>query len=123
MSVFGTDYDTPDGTCVRDYIHVADLASAHLSALRHLRAGGGSEVLNCGYGRGASVREVIAATERVSGARIAVTDGPRRAGDPPLLVSDASRIRRLLDWTPRHQDLDGIVADALAWERRQGPST
>jgi UDP-glucose 4-epimerase len=118
MTVFGTDYDTPDGTCVRDYIHVSDLATAHLRALDHLRSGGASTVVNCGYGRGFSVREVIAAVKRASGARLKAEDGPRRAGDPPALVAGAERIRDAFGWTPVHDDLDTIVSHALEWERR-----
>lgn len=118
LSLFGTDYPTPDGTCVRDYIQVSDLADAHVAALRHLRAGGESLVLNCGYGRGASVREVIETVKRVSGIDFPVEQAPRRAGDPAALVADPTRIRDRLAWTPRHDDLDTIVAQALAWERR-----
>jgi UDP-glucose 4-epimerase len=118
ISVFGTDYATPDGTCVRDYIHVEDLAAAHLQALGYLRGGGESTTLNCGYGQGFSVREVLAEVERVSGKRLAVTESGRRAGDPPRLIAAAQRIRETLNWTPRYQDLAGIVATALAWEQR-----
>jgi UDP-glucose 4-epimerase len=117
MTVFGTDYDTEDGTCVRDYIHVSDLAAAHLDALDYLRGGGESRVLNCGYGRGFSVREVIDAVERAAGVRLDVSDGERRAGDAPALVAGASAIREVLGWSPRLDDLDTIVAHALAWER------
>jgi UDP-glucose 4-epimerase len=117
MTVFGTDYDTEDGTCVRDYIHVSDLAAAHLDALDYLRGGGDSRVLNCGYGRGFSVREVIDAVERAAGVRLDVSDGERRAGDAPALVAGASAIREVLGWSPKLDDLDTIVAHALAWER------
>ncbi len=117
LSVFGDDYDTVDGTCIRDYIHVADLADAHVKALRYLHRGGGSLVLNCGYGHGFSVREVIAALERVAGRALPVSRAPRRAGDPPRLVADSRRIRDALAWTPRHDDLDGIVGSALVWEK------
>jgi UDP-glucose 4-epimerase len=117
MTVFGTDYDTEDGTCVRDYIHVSDLAAAHLDALDYLRGGGESRVLNCGYGRGFSVREVIDAVERAAGVRLNVSDGERRAGDAPALVAGASAIREVLGWSPKLDDLDTIVAHALAWER------
>ena len=123
LQIFGDDYDTADGTCVRDYIHVSDLADAHVAALRHLEAGGASEVLNCGYGRGYSVREVLAMVERVTGKPLPMRIGPRRAGDPPALVAGVERIDRTLDWTPRHADLETIVASALAWEEwlvRQG---
>ncbi len=118
VSIFGTDYGTPDGTCVRDYIHVEDLAAAHLQALDYLRHGGASATLNCGYGRGFSVREVLNAVARASGARLSIAEAPRRAGDPPQLVAVADRIRETLRWTPRYQDLQGIVATALAWEKR-----
>jgi UDP-glucose 4-epimerase len=118
ISIFGTDYETPDGTCIRDYIHVEDLAAAHLQALDYLRAGGASTTLNCGYGRGFSVRDVLDEVARVAGMRLAVTEAARRAGDPPQLVAAARRIRETLRWAPRHQDLPGIVATALAWERR-----
>src|SRR5512134_2006978 len=113
ISIFGTDYATPDGTCVRDYIHVEDLAAAHLRALDYLRSGGASTTLNCGYGRGFSVREVLAEVSRVAGMPLAVSESGRRAGDPPQLVAAARRIRDTLGWTPRHQDLPGIVATAL----------
>ena len=118
LRVNGTDYPTPDGTCIRDYIHVEDLASAHLAALHHLCAGGPSIVLNCGYGRGRSVREVLEAVRRVTGIELPVSAGPRRAGDPPVLVADASEIRRVLNWRPCHDDLDFIVRTAWAWEQR-----
>jgi UDP-glucose 4-epimerase len=117
LAVFGDDYDTADGTCVRDYIHVTDLADAHTKALEYLRAAGSSLVLNCGYGHGYSVREVIAAVERVVGHSFPVHRGPRRAGDPPSLVAGTRRIREILKWNPRHDDLDFIVGTALAWER------
>jgi UDP-glucose 4-epimerase len=118
VSIFGTDYATPDGTCVRDYIHVEDLAAAHLQALDYLRGSGGSTILNCGYGRGFSVRDVLEQVARVSGSRLTVTESGRRAGDPPQLIAVANRIRETLAWTPRHQDLAGIVTTALAWEKR-----
>lgn len=118
LSVFGTDYPTPDGTCLRDYIHVSDLARAHCAALAHLRAGGASGTFNCGYGRGASVFEVIESVKRVSGVDFPVTLAPRREGDPAALVADVSRIGATLGWRPRFQDLDTIVTHALAWERR-----
>jgi UDP-glucose 4-epimerase len=123
LTIFGTDYDTPDGTGVRDYIHVEDLAAAHLDALTWLRNGGDSQVLNCGYGHGYSVREVIQAVERLTGKPLQVREDARRAGDPPTLVADANRIRELLGWTPKLDDLDKIVASSLAWERgmRYGP--
>jgi UDP-glucose 4-epimerase len=116
LDVFGTDYATPDGSCIRDYIHVTDLADAHLAALRYLRRGGTNLVLNCGYGRGYSVLEVIAAVKQVSGVDFPVVFGPRRPGDPPTLVARADRIRDL-GWQPRYDDLATIVEHALAWER------
>jgi len=118
IAIYGTDYETPDGTCVRDYIHVEDVAAAHLQALDYLRAGGAPTTLNCGYGRGISVRAVLDEVERVSGSRLNVTETGRRAGDPPQLVAVAGRIRETLRWTPRHEDLPGIVTSALAWEKR-----
>ncbi len=118
LDIFGTDYPTPDGTGVRDYIHVSDLAAAHLLALDALRAGAPSATYNCGYGRGLSVREVVAGVERVTGRPLPVREGPRRPGDPPTLISDPSRIKQALAWRPVHDDLDGIIASALAWERR-----
>ncbi|MGB3268880.1 MAG: UDP-glucose 4-epimerase GalE [Rhodanobacter sp.] len=118
LAIFGTDYDTPDGTGIRDYIHVEDLAAAHLRALDHLRTDGESLTLNCGYGHGYSVREVIDTVRRVSGAALQVTEQPRRAGDPPMLIARADRLRQRLGWTPRHDDLEFIVRTALAWERQ-----
>ncbi|HLS80113.1 MAG TPA: UDP-glucose 4-epimerase GalE [Steroidobacter sp.] len=118
VSIFGVDYPTPDGTGVRDYIHVEDLASAHIKALDYLRAGGASETLNCGYGHGYSVRELIATVDRVNERPIATVEAPRRAGDPPSLVAKAQRIRQVLDWTPRFDDLEQIVRSQLEWERR-----
>jgi UDP-glucose 4-epimerase len=118
ISIFGTDYPTPDGTGVRDYIHVEDLADAHLKALEYLRRGGESTTLNCGYGRGYSVRELITMVEKVAGHPIAKRESPRRAGDPPTLVAKASRIRTTLGWIPRYDDLEKIVASSLAWERK-----
>jgi len=117
VSIFGTDYATPDGTGVRDYIHVEDLATAHLDALNYLRQGGRSTILNCGYGHGYSVREVIAAVDRANGAPLVRREEPRRPGDPPMLVAAADRIRSVLGWQPRHDDLDFIVQTALRWER------
>jgi len=117
VRIFGTDYDTPDGTGVRDYIHVDDLARAHLDALAWLRGGGAAATLNCGYGHGYSVREVLDAVARAHGAAVPAIEQPRRAGDPPSLVADATRIREVLGWRPRHDDLDAIARTALAWER------
>jgi UDP-glucose 4-epimerase len=118
VAIFGTDYATPDGTGVRDYIHVEDLASAHLDALAYLRSGGDSTTLNCGYGHGYSVREVLAAVGKAYGAPVPAVEHPRRAGDPPALVAHAQRIRQTLGWQPRHDDLDLIARTALAWERK-----
>lgn len=118
LSLFGTDYPTPDGTGVRDYIHVEDLADAHLKALDYLRRGGDSVTLNCGYGHGYSVREVIDAVERVSGEKLPVREETRRAGDPPTLVAKADRARELLGWTPHFDNLDMIVESSLNWERK-----
>ena len=118
LEVFGTDYPTPDGTCIRDYIHVSDLVRAHLDALRYLRAGGKSEVLNCGYGSGFSVLDVIGSVKQVSQSDFAVRMGPRRAGDPAAIVAKADRISEVLGWKPRLNDLDTIVGHALAWEKR-----
>ena len=118
LRLFGTDYPTPDGTGVRDYIHVEDLASAHLKALDYLRQGGESVTLNCGYGHGYSVREVVAAVERASGTRLRTREEGRRPGDPPLLVAQADKARELLGWSPQFDDLDTIVRSALNWERR-----
>jgi len=118
IDVYGTDYDTPDGTCIRDYIHVTDLARAHLSALSHLRNGGYSATLNCGYGHGYSVLEVIDAVKRVSGRDFKVNRAGRRPGDPAVIVADSARIRAQLGWSPQLDDLDTIVGHALAWERR-----
>ncbi len=123
LEVFGTDYPTPDGSCLRDYIHVSDLADAHLVALDHLRGGGKSLTLNCGYGRGYSVLDVIAVMRRVSGVDFPVTLSPRRPGDPAAIVAKADRIREVLGWTPRHDDLEEIVRAALDWERRLADKT
>ena len=118
LYVFGTDYPTADGTGVRDYIHVDDLADAHIKALDYLRDGGASVTLNCGYGHGYSVREVIEAVNRVNGTPIRVKEEQRRAGDPPALIARADRIRETLGWTPQYDDLDFIVRTSLDWERR-----
>lgn len=118
LYVFGTDYPTADGTGVRDYIHVDDLADAHIKALDYLRDGGESITLNCGYGHGYSVREVIDAVNRVNGTPIKVKEEARRAGDPPALIARADRIRRVLGWEPRYDDIDFIVKTSLDWERK-----
>jgi UDP-glucose 4-epimerase len=117
MEVFGDDYDTPDGTCVRDYIHVSDLIAAHMDALAHLKRGGESGIFNCGYSKGYSVLEVIKAIEKVHGGKINVKMGPRRAGDPAGIVAGADRVRDILGWKPQHADLDFIVQSAMDWER------
>jgi UDP-glucose 4-epimerase len=118
IDVFGTDYDTPDGTCIRDYIHVSDLARAHLDALAHLRGGGASLTLNCGYGHGFSVLEVIDTVKRVSGVDFKVTFADRRPGDPARVVAASDRIRAILKWRPQFDDLGTIVAHSLAGERK-----
>lgn len=118
LAVFGTDYPTRDGTGIRDYIHVEDLATAHLDALDYLRGGGASTTLNCGYGHGYSVREVLESVERVTGRRLNVIESPRRAGDPPVLIARAERIKAVLGWKPRLDDLDAIVRSSWNWERK-----
>ncbi len=118
VSVFGTDYPTPDGTGVRDYVHVEDLARAHLDALDYLRHGGASAICNCGYGHGYSVRQVLESVERVAGRRLVIREEPRRAGDPPTLVAVAERVHTLLGWQARLDDLDVIVASSLRWEEK-----
>ncbi len=118
VAIFGTDYPTPDGTGVRDYLHVVDLAAAHVNALEYLQAGGRSVTLNCGYGHGYSVREVLRMVEAVGGQALVTREEPRRAGDPPYLVARADRIRAELGWTPRHDDLQQIVASSLAFEKK-----
>jgi UDP-glucose 4-epimerase len=117
IEVFGTDYPTKDGSCVRDYIQVSDLANAHMVALRYLRSGGDSLTLNCGYGQGYSVLDVIDVVKKVSGVDFPVTISPRRPGDPAAIVAKADRIRAELGWRPQHDNLNEIVAQALAWER------
>lgn len=118
MSVFGQDYDTRDGTCERDFIHVSDLADAHVAALDYLLAGGAPGTFNCGYGRGYTVLEVLAALERILGRPVAADPAPRRPGDPPRLISDPTAIQRSLGWTPRRDDLVQILESALAWQAR-----
>lgn len=119
LTVFGTDYDTADGTCLRDYIHVADLAEAHVIAIRRLLEGGDSGVFNVGTGEGASVKEIIAAASRVLGAEVPHSYGERRPGDPPSLVADSRRLREAFDWTPQYSDLDSIVRTAARWQRER----
>ena len=117
LSVYGTDYPTPDGTCIRDYIHVEDLASAHVRSLEYLLGGGKSDVFNCGYGRGYSVLEVVAATRSVTGVDFPVRHEDRRPGDPPVLVADAGKIRGALGWQPVYDDLECIIRSAWQWEQ------
>ncbi len=119
LAIYGTDYETPDGTCIRDYVHVTDVASAHVAALSYLVRGGPSLALNIGYGHGASVREVLASVERVSGRKLDTRSAPRRAGDPPVLVADPARARKTLGWVPQYDNLDAMVHSALEWERRR----
>jgi UDP-glucose 4-epimerase len=118
IDVYGTDYQTPDGSCIRDFIHVSDLAQAHRAALSYLRAGGTSTTLNCGYGRGYSVLETIEAVRRISGRNFAVRTAPRRQGDIMTMIADTRRIASTLDWTPQYADLETIAAHALAWEEK-----
>lgn len=118
MRIFGDDYPTPDGTCLRDYIQVTDLAQAHMDALRHLRGGGRNLTCNVGYARGYSVKEVVDVVRRVSGVNVKAVMSPRRPGDPAAIVASNDRIRSELGWTPKHDDLDAIVGQALDWERR-----
>ena len=117
MDIFGTDYETPDGTCVRDYIHVTDLIAAHALLLNHLRKGGESTTLNCAYGQGYSVREVVETVRKVSGINFRADEGPRRAGDPASITATGQKVRALLGWKPQHDDLNEIVETAYAWER------
>jgi UDP-glucose 4-epimerase len=118
VSIFGTDYDTPDGTGVRDYIHIADLARAHLDALDYLRRGGGATILNAGYSHGYSVRQVLDGVQRIAGQKLMIKEEPRREGDPPSLVAEATRIRSQLGWSPQLDNLDAIIDSALRWERK-----
>jgi UDP-glucose 4-epimerase len=118
LDIYGSDYPTPDGTCIRDYIHVSDLVRAHSDALHYLRAGSASVTLNCGYGHGFSVREVIEMVKRVSGVDFKVEMAPRRPGDPAQLIAACDRARAILGWTPQYDDLATIIAHALAWEPR-----
>jgi UDP-glucose 4-epimerase len=116
VTVFGTDYPTADGTCIRDYIHVDDLARAHLDALRYLEQDGAPDTFNCGYGRGFSVREVLGMVEKVSGAKLRIEEGARRAGDAAELVADSTKIRKVLGWQPEDEDLGVICSSAYRWE-------
>lgn len=118
LEIYGTDYPTPDGTCIRDYIHVTDLADAHIVALDYLLEGGDSDIFNCGYGHGYSVKEVVEAVKRVTGVDFRVVEAPRREGDPPALVADSTKIRERLGWTPEYDDLEFIVKTAWDWERK-----
>lgn len=118
MDVFGTDYSTPDGTCVRDYIHVSDLVRAHSAALRHLRGGGKSQILNCGYGHGFSVLEVIEAVRKAAKVDFEVRNAARRPGDPASLIAKADKLPKTFEWSPKYDDLETIVSHALAWENR-----
>lgn len=119
LKIFGRDYDTPDGTCIRDYIHVDDLADAHLQALKYLWNGGATDTFNLGNGAGYSVQEVLDSVERVTGRKVPFEDAPRRQGDPARLVADSDRAYKVLGWEPRHANLDVIVADAWRWEQRR----
>ena len=118
ISIFGDDYPTPDGTAIRDYIHVADLSQAHLQALEHLRAGKSSEFINLGNGSGYSVNEVIETTRRVTGIEINAVIAPRRAGDPSKLVADAAKAKKVLGWNPQHAELEKIIESAWAWHQQ-----
>jgi len=120
LLIYGTDYPTPDGTCIRDYIHVNDLARAHLAALSYLNSSGNSDVMNCGYGHGFSVREVVDAAKKVTDTDFAVEEAPRRPGDPPALVADSTRLRSTTGWTPQHDDLEFIIKTAWEWESGLG---
>jgi UDP-glucose 4-epimerase len=118
VTLFGDDYATPDGTCIRDYIHVTDLAQAHIAAVKALCGGGGSKKFNVGTGQGFSVKEVLRAVEKVTGKKVPFEMGPRRDGDPPSLVADSTRLQRELGWKPEYSDLEGIVETAWAWANR-----
>ena len=118
-SIFGTDFDTPDGTGIRDYIHVEDLAAAHIDALRYLENGGASEILNCGYGQGYSVREVLNKLKEITGIDFPIIEAPRRSGDPACVISSGERIRQVLGWQPQHNNLETILSTAYAWEKKK----
>jgi len=119
INVFGTDYPTPDGTCVRDYIHVSDLADAHVKALMYLNQGGKSDILNCGYGHGFSVREVLSRVKEVTGENIKIVESPRRAGDPASLTAKVDRIHSVIGWKPKYDDLNLIIKSAYEWEKKR----
>jgi len=118
LRIFGTDYPTPDGTCIRDYIHVEDLAKAHVMALDYLSGGGGSQIFNCGYGHGYSVLQIVDTVKKVSGIDFTVELDSRRAGDPPELVADSRKIKNLLGWEPSSDEIESIVRTALDWEKK-----
>lgn len=118
LQIFGTDYPTPDGTCVRDYIHVEDLAAAHVLSLKYLSDGGASEVMNCGYGRGYSVREIAQTAKKVTGRDFKVEETGRRQGDPPVLIADNRKIQKMLQWAPKHDSLEHIIKTAWEWEQK-----
>ena len=119
LQIFGTDYTTPDGTCIRDYIHVDDLAGAHLSAVEYLIQGGKSDIFNCGYGHGYSVREVVETAKKVTGIDFQTEETGRREGDPVVLIADSSKIKRVLKWQPRYDDLEYIIKTAWEWEKKR----
>lgn len=119
LEVYGTDYNTPDGTCIRDYIHVSDLADAHVRALQYLLEGGKSEIVNCGYGHGFSVSEVVKRVKEVTGINFKVVESPRRPGDPDILISKADKIQTLLNWKPKYDDLNIIIKSAYEWEKNR----
>ena len=119
LKIFGTDFPTPDGTGIRDYIHVEDLAAAHIDSLRYLEDGGNSEVFNCGYGEGYSVRQVVERVKAISGVDFPVISGERRAGDPASVTASIQKIKKMLSWQPKYNNLDAIISSALAWEKRK----
>ncbi|WP_456382845.1 GDP-mannose 4,6-dehydratase, partial [Persephonella sp.] len=116
LYIYGTDYPTPDGTCIRDFIHVTDLASAHLDAIEYLFEGGDSDAFNCGYGHGYSVREVVDMVKKVTGVDFPVIEADRRPGDPPQLVADSRKIKKVLGWKPEYDNLEFIIKTAWNWE-------
>jgi len=120
LSIYGTDYPTPDGTCIRDYIHIDDIARAHVQALEHLMETGRSDAMNCGYGRGFSVNEVVSMAKKVTGVDFPVEETDRRTGDPPALIADSTRLKERTGWTPRHDDLEFIIRSAWEWELALG---